>query len=241
MVMRDDTFGSIVAPIREGRAIFRTIQKFVVCLLSYNLSDVLIVGLATLAGLPLPLLPLQILFLNLVTDVFPAFALGAGEGHHGILRRHPRDPFKPMITRRLWVAVGLHSLGIIGASLAARIVARDVMGMDQTDVVTVSFLTLAFAQLWHVFNMRDPRSPLIRNEVTRNPFIRGALGLSIAIIVAVMVAMLSPKGWALIPGMRLLSLVAGRSGLIVTRRLQPRRAGRRHRAPDSALTPAPPR
>ena len=76
VVLQDDSFTSIVSAVREGRIIFGNIRRFAGYLLSCNLSEVLIVGLAVLAGLPLPVLPLQILFLNLVTDVFPAFALG---------------------------------------------------------------------------------------------------------------------------------------------------------------------
>jgi P-type Ca2+ transporter type 2C len=227
MVLRDDAFGSIVAAIREGRAIFRNIQKFVVYLLSCNLSEVMIVGFAILLGLPLPLLPLQILFLNLVTDVFPAFALGAGEGHDGILERPPRDPTRPMVTRRLWVVIALHGFAISGATLAALVIARDGLGLEGREAVTVSFLTLALAQLWHVFNMRDPWSPLFANEVTRNPFVWGALALSLAVIVAVLalpvtadvlgLAMPGPHAWGVILAMSLVPLLAGQIGLLVTR------------------------
>ena len=86
MVLRDVAFASIASAVAQGRVIFANIRRFVVYLLSCNLSEVLVVGLATLAGGPLPLLPLQILFLNLVTDVFPALALGAGEADGGARR-----------------------------------------------------------------------------------------------------------------------------------------------------------
>jgi P-type Ca2+ transporter type 2C len=233
MVLRDDAFGSIVAAIREGRAIFRNIQKFVVYLLSCNLSEVLIVGFVILLGLPLPLMPLQILFLNLVTDVFPAFALGVGEGHDGILERPPRDPTRPMVTRRLWIVVALHGLAISGATLAALIIARDGLGLRGTEAVTVSFLTLALAQLWHVLNMRDPRSPMIVNEVTCNPFVWAALALSLVIILGVLIQPLAAKvlgltmpgrsAWGLILAMSFLPLVTGQIGLIATRLLDSRR------------------
>ena len=85
MILLNDAFPTIVVAIREGRVIFGNIRRFATYLLSCNLSEVLIVGLAILFGLPLPLLPLQILFLNLVTDVFPAFALAMGEGERGRL------------------------------------------------------------------------------------------------------------------------------------------------------------
>ena len=88
MILLDDAFPTIVKAIREGRVIFGNIRRFVAYLLSCNLSEVLVVGLAILSALPLPILPLQILYLNLVTDVFPAFALAMGEGERDVLKRH---------------------------------------------------------------------------------------------------------------------------------------------------------
>lgn len=226
MVLRDDAFGSIVAAIREGRIIFRNIQKFVTYLLSCNLSEVLVVGLAILSGLPLPILPLQILFLNLVTDVFPAFALGASEGSTKILQRAPRDPGKPIMTRAKWVAVVLHSLSITAATLGALVIATRILGLPIQSAVTVSFLTLALAQLWHVFNMRDPRSGLIRNEITRNRYVWGAVALSLGLLLLVLVVpvasealelvMPDASSWTLIVAMSLVPLILGQIGLIVS-------------------------
>ena len=99
MILLDDAFPTIVKAIREGRVIFGNIRRFVAYLLSCNLSEVLVVGLAILSTLPLPILPLQILYLNLVTDVFPAFALAMGEGDRDILKRPPRDPKEPILSR----------------------------------------------------------------------------------------------------------------------------------------------
>lgn len=222
MVLRDDAFATIVAAIREGRVIFRNIQVFVAYLLSCNLSEILVVGSAIGLGLPLPLLPLQILFLNLVTDVFPAFALGMGEGPTGILRRHPRDPAKPIIVRELWAEIVAHGLLITLATLGALIIARQELGLEGEAAVTVSFLTLALAQLWHVFNMRDYRSSPFSNSVTRNPLVWAALLLCGILIVAVvyipaMAALLHlrPPGrdaWLLIIAMSVLPLIAGQIG-----------------------------
>ena len=90
-------FPTIVKAIREGRVIFGNIRRFMAYLLSCNLSEVLAVGLAVLFTLPLPMLPLQIFYLNLVTDVFPAFALAMGEGDPDILKRSPRNPKEPIL------------------------------------------------------------------------------------------------------------------------------------------------
>ena len=110
MVLLNDAFPTIVVAIREGRVIFGNIRHFATYLLSCNLSEVMIVGLAMLSGLPLPLLPLQILFLNLVTDVFPAFALAMGEGERGVLKRPPRNPKEPILDRTQWLAIVLHGV-----------------------------------------------------------------------------------------------------------------------------------
>ena len=99
MILLDDAFPTIVEAIRNGRVIFGNIRRFATYLLSCNLAEVLIVGIAMISGLPLPLLPLQILFLNLVTDVFPAFALAMGEGDKDILKRPPRHPTEPILGR----------------------------------------------------------------------------------------------------------------------------------------------
>ena len=99
MILLNDAFPTIVAAIREGRVIFGNIRRFVAYLLSCNLCEVFTVGVAILFGLPLPLLPLQLLFLNLVTDVFPAFALAMGEGEADVLNRPPRDPKEPILGR----------------------------------------------------------------------------------------------------------------------------------------------
>ena len=99
MVLLDDAFATIVHAVRQGRIIFGNLRRFSTYLLSCNLAEVLLVGVAVFAGLPLPLLPLQILFLNLVTDVFPAFALALGEGEADVLQRPPRPPKEPILGR----------------------------------------------------------------------------------------------------------------------------------------------
>ncbi len=177
MILLDDAFPTIIKAIREGRVIFGNIRRFVAYLLSCNLSEVLVVGLAILSTLPLPILPLQILYLNLVTDVFPAFALAMGEGDRDILKRPPRDPKEPILARTHWSTIVLQSLVLTAGTFGALALARLWLDLDSRSVITVTFLTLAFAQLWHVFDMRHPRSRLLENEVTRNPWLWASLAL----------------------------------------------------------------
>ena len=183
MVLLDDAFPTIVGAIREGRVIFDNIRRFAAYLLACNLSEVMVIGLAVLSALPLPILPLQILYLNVVTDVFPAFALAMGEGRDDILKRPPRDPKEPILGRPQWVRIALHAAVMTAATFAALVVAEFWLALDRASVVTVTFLTLAFAQLWQVFNMRASGSQPFRNEVTRNPWVWAALLLCTVLLV----------------------------------------------------------
>ena len=117
MILRDDSFATIVSAIREGRVIFANIRRFVMYLLACNLSEVMVVGLAVASGMPLPLQPLQILYLNLVTDVFPAFALAMSEGEDGVLDRPPRDPKEPLIGYSQWLEIVLFGAAMTAATL----------------------------------------------------------------------------------------------------------------------------
>lgn len=219
MVLEDDKFSTIVVAVEQGRAIFSNIRKFVLYLLSCNISEILTVGLASLLALPLPILPLQILFLNLVTDVFPALALGVGEADPQLMRRPPRDPDEPIMMRRHWKAVGGYGMLITLAVLGALGMALFQFDMGREQAVTVSFLTLAFAQLWHVFDMRDHDSNLLRNEITQNPYMWGALLLCAGLLLlAVYLPGLStilktvdpgPQGWTLVLSISILPAVVG--------------------------------
>lgn len=230
MVLQDDEFGTIVDAVAQGRAIYENIRKFVVYLLSCNISEILIVTLATLAGAPLPLLPLQILFLNLVTDVFPALALGVGKGSSILMKQAPRPAREPLVTRQHWIEIVAYGLLISLVVLAAMAIAMWLLDFDTQLAVTVSFGTLALAQLWHVFNMRSVPSRFFVNEVSRNPWIWLALALCLALtIAAVNVASLASvlnlqnpgaAGWCLIVAMSFLPLLVGGPLRILLRRFQ---------------------
>jgi Ca2+-transporting ATPase len=221
MILRDDNFETIYHAVREGRAIFNNIRKFVLYLMSCNLSELLAILIAALLGFPLPLLPLQILFLNVVTDIFPAFALGACEGSEDVMDRSPRDPAEPIMTRTHWTELGLYGILISVSTVGAFVIAGGmyVGGLETEEAVTVSFLTLAFAQLWHVFNMREITSGIFRNEVTENLYVWGALGLSTLILfgavylpgvsLALRTTPIGLDGWLVVLGMSLIPLGIG--------------------------------
>jgi Ca2+-transporting ATPase len=219
MVLKDDELGTIVTAVAQGRAIVANIRKFVVYLMSCNVSEILVVGLGVLLQGPLPILPLQILFLNLVTDVFPALALGVCEGSPALMRQSPRDSSEPILSRHHWrsmFALG----GIIALSvLAALLLCVHWLEKPAGEATTVAFLTLAMAQLWHVFSMRNRRSGWISNEITRNPWIWGALVLCVLLVLlavfwpplAGILSITNPgiSGWTVAVCFSLVPLVAG--------------------------------
>ncbi|WP_439139631.1 cation-translocating P-type ATPase [Roseicyclus sp.] len=182
MVLRDDAFSTIIVAMRQGRVIFGNIRNFVVYLMSCNVSEVLVVGLAVAGGLPTPLLPLQILYLNLVTDIFPAFALGFGHGDAHVMTRPPRDPSAPIVTARHWLLLAVLGGAITLATLGAFGLALFWLELDPPAAITVAFLTLALAQMWNVFNLRNAEAGVLRNDVTANPYVWGAIALCLVLI-----------------------------------------------------------
>ncbi len=218
MVLQDDEFNTIVTAVAHGRAIFANIRKFVIYLMSCNTSEVLVVSLATVSGAPLPLLPLQILFLNLVTDVFPALALGVGRGSRLSMGRSPRPATESILTRAHWLRIGLYGVVMAVTVLAAMAISIFYLDFDNARAVTVAFCTLALAQMWHVFNMRDELGKFFDNEITRNRWIWAALLICLVLVLAaIYVPALSGvleltdpgfAGWSLIVPASLVPLVA---------------------------------
>jgi Ca2+-transporting ATPase len=225
MILKDDAFSSIVGAVRDGRIIFDNIRRFVVYLMSCNFSEILVVGVASVIQMPLPLLPLQILFLNLVTDVFPALALGMGEGDPQVMERGPRDPREPVLAKRHWRAIVGYGILIMASVMAAFWIALESLGMPADHAVTISFLVLAFAQLWHVFNLRGRGTTLLRNDIVRNPYVLGALGICVLLLLAAVympglsgvLKLTDPgaKGWLLVIGMSLVPFVVGQAIRII--------------------------
>jgi Ca2+-transporting ATPase len=189
-VLRDDAFSTIVHAIREGRIIYTNIRRFTTYLLSCNLSEILIVGLAVLVGLPLPLLPLQILFLNLVTDVFPAFALGTIAADRNVLARPPKPPDEPILNKSQWLTIVAGGSVIAATTLSSMVMAIFVFDLQGDAITTMCFFTLALAQLWHVFNMRNWRDGLVLNQITRNTYVWLAIALCLIILT---IAALQPE------------------------------------------------
>lgn len=163
MILTDDNFASIVAAVEEGRIIFSNIKKFVYFLLSCNIGEILLVFVSILLNLPVPLLAIQLLWLNLVTDSFPALALGVEKGEPDIMDRPPRDPNEAILDKRMLLGVSFQSLAVAGASLAAYLISLDVYGVENiVEVRTITFTTLILSELLRAYSSRSQNYTLFR-------------------------------------------------------------------------------
>jgi len=155
MVVTDDNFASIVAAVEEGRGIYDNIKKFIHYLLSCNTGEILVMFSATLAGLPLPLLPIHILWVNLVTDGLPALALGVDPVDKDIMKKKPRNPNEPVVTKQRALLMIIQGLFIAACSLLAFCLVLFVENEGINRARTAAFIVLSCAQLFHSFNCRS--------------------------------------------------------------------------------------
>jgi Ca2+-transporting ATPase len=174
MILKDDAFASIVLAIRQGRVIFENIRKFVVYLLSGNLSELMAVATAASLNLHFQLLPLQILFINLISDVLPALSLGMSRGSAEVMKHPPRNPGEPIINQRKWTAIWIYAGVIAACTLTGVWVHHEILNpdapWDPQASNNILFLTLIGAQLLHVFNM-DSGNHFLRAEEFGNLFV----------------------------------------------------------------------
>lgn len=183
LILSDDNFSTIVAAIEEGRGIYENIRKFIRYLLASNVGEILVMFLAMMAGLPLPLVPIQILWVNLVTDGLPAMALGVDQAENDLMKHKPRKAKENIFARRLgWkiisrgILIGVCTLGAFWLTLQEG---------DLVRAQTVAFATLVMAQLIHVFDCRSTRSIFHRN-LLQNKYLVLAVLSSLVLMLAVM-------------------------------------------------------
>jgi P-type Ca2+ transporter type 2C len=178
IVLGDDRFETIAAAVEEGRIIFDNIRKFVFYLFSCNVAEILVLLCAGLAGLPLPLLPLQLLWLNLVTDTFPALALAMEPADSDVMARPPRQPQEAILSRPFLVRVFAYASLITISTLAAFLWALQTSAAHAS---TVAFMTLALAQTAHLGNARSERHVLLPGRAAANPFALAGAAISVAL------------------------------------------------------------
>lgn len=217
IVLVDDRFATIGAAVEEGRVIFDNIRKFVFYLFSCNIAEVAVILGASLAGAPVPLLPLQILWLNLVTDTFPALALALEPAEPDVMARPPRDPERGIVSPGFLRAVVLYSGLITASTLAAFLWTLERANAESA--TTVAFMTLALAQLFHLGNARSRTAVLRPARAFANGWAVAAVPLVIVLqLLAVYWTPLSTVldtrpltagEWGLAFGMALVPAVAG--------------------------------
>ena len=190
MVITDDNFASIVSGVEEGRIIYGNIRKFVYYLLACNVAEILIIFFAQLIGLPLPLRPIQLLWLNLLTDGLPALALAMEKGDPDVMQRRPRPATEPIINREMWTGIGVQTVVATFAVLAAFVYGLShFAGLPGegtlTSAQTMAFVVLNSAELLVVYAFRSERFSLFRIGFLTNRPLIGATLLSFALLLAV--------------------------------------------------------
>ena len=173
VVLADDNFETIVRAIEGGRTIYANISKFVHMMFSHNLGEVVMIFTAIALGWPLPLLPLQILWMNLVSDVFPALALAVEPPSPAVMKQRPRDPSASLLSKNLLILIGWQALMIAFLALAAYAWALRMYGPG-AHARTIALFAIIGAQLGHMFNCRS-RTRSALDGIFRNPFIWAAV------------------------------------------------------------------
>jgi Ca2+-transporting ATPase len=216
MVLTDDNYASIVSAVEQGRIIYDNIRKFVFFLISSNIAEVMIIFLATLAGLPAPLTVIQLLWLNLLTDGAPALALAMEKGDPAIMDRKPRPPTEPIINRTMQTGIVIQTIAQTGVVLTAFLVGlfwhleagaiapagtnpilyllqHNWRGVDVQTAETMAFVTLSLCELFRAYTVRSEKVSIFKLGVFSNKYMQYAVGLSFfLLIIVVSVAFLQP-------------------------------------------------
>jgi Ca2+-transporting ATPase len=205
MVLTDDNYASIVSAVEQGRIIYANIRKFVFFLLSSNVAEIMIIFLATLAGLPTPLTVIQLLWLNLLTDGAPALALATERGDPDTMDQPPRPTQEPIINGPMRLGIVIQTITQTGATLAAfaigllwHLTAGDVLpaganplvyliqydwrGVDVQTAETMAFITLSLCELFRAYTVRSERLSIFKIGVFSNRNMQLAVGLSLILL-----------------------------------------------------------
>jgi Ca2+-transporting ATPase len=178
MVITDDNFASIVGAVEQGRIIYGNILRFLQYLLSCNFSEIFTVFIALMIGWPLPLVALQILWLNLITDIFPAFALALEPSAPDVMKRPPRDPKEPLLPMRFVGLIVWQGMLLTGVTLFAFFIGMRRYGVEAEGLrqaTTMAFMTLALSQVFHAFNARSQRRSAFTSRLFTNIWLWAAV------------------------------------------------------------------
>jgi Ca2+-transporting ATPase len=227
IVLTDDRFETIGAAIAEGRLVFENIRRFVFYLFSCNLAEIIVLLGASAAGLPLPLAPIQVLWLNLVTDSLPALALAFEPARVSLVRRPPRRPTEALISRAFLHSIGFYA-ALIAAPVLGAIVWQAMTGVAYARAITINFAVLGLAQLLHLGNARDEGPVLgwrraIANKAALAALVAGGLSVFSVVEIPALARLLhlvplQRTDWFLVCGLSLVPAVVGQIVKSVRRR-----------------------
>ncbi len=184
MILMDDNFSTIVSAVEEGRVIYNNIRKFIRYLLSCNLGEVLTMFLASMFSLPIPLSPIQILFVNLATDGLPAIALGVDPPDSDIMSEKPRKKNEDIFARGLVEKIVIRG-ALIGICTLLTFIAGMYYGFSIRTCRTMTLSTLVLSQLIHVFECRSERHSIFEIKLFTNPYLVGAVSVSIVMLLSI--------------------------------------------------------
>jgi Ca2+-transporting ATPase len=183
MVLTDDNYVSIVSAVEQGRVIYDNIRKFVAFLLTCNLAEIMVIFIGTLLGYPEILTPIQLLWLNLLTDGAPALALGVEKGDPDIMDRPPRRPSEPIINRVLLTNITVQTIFKTGVTLAAFFLGLSQGGIDEAR--SLAFTVLAFSELLRAYSARSEYFTIFRIGPLSNKWLQYAVLASAILLMAV--------------------------------------------------------
>jgi Ca2+-transporting ATPase len=229
MILTDDNFASIVAAVEEGRVIYSNIRKFIFFLLSCNIAEILIIFVAMLTGLPVPLKPIQLLWLNLLTDAFPALALGMEKREPDIMKRPPRDPDEPIMNKRMKWQIAIQSTFMTVAVLGVFVYALNFENGIQT-ARTYAFTTLIFSELLRAYTSRSETFSVFKIGFFTNKYMVGGTIISFLLLLTVIyvpylrsvfdTTFLSFHDWDIIVAFGLVPFIAAEVSKVFLRRNQ---------------------
>jgi Ca2+-transporting ATPase len=192
MVLLDDNFTTIVGAVEEGRVIYQNIRKFVSYLISCNLGEVLLIFVAMLIGWGSPLLAIQILWINLVTDSFPAFALGIEPKETNVMEDDPIDPKAHIIDRHMMITIGFQSVFLAIAVLLSYAIGSshlftEEIGSDYELGTTFSFITIVLGELFRTFSARSEHKSIFKMNPFKNKFVNISVFIGVLLMVLIIV------------------------------------------------------
>jgi len=189
MVLTDDNYASIVSAVEQGRIIYSNIRKFVYYLVSCNVAEIMIIFLATVFGWNTPLAPIQLLWLNLVTDGAPALALGTEKGDPDIMQHPPRPSNEPIINKFMLKGIIVQTIAITAATLAAFFVGGGALkgAPEEARILseTFAFVTLSLSELLRAFTARSEYFPLTKIGIFTNKNMNLAVSASVILVLMV--------------------------------------------------------